>query len=201
VGGVSGRPATGIRRGAILAGSRSRWWKAPGPVEAGALRGAPEQIGSWPVRLVRNGSLPLRAVAPVTTGAPRICREGERRQHVARSACTRRGGYRASRARGHVLGSVLGPVHVDRHSTPTVKAGGGDASRSVSRSGKSAQAERTGTEVGRGGRCAARRVSPLPKKKPRDASEKEGGRGLRPCEDRRARVEVPARRKCSCRSR
>jgi hypothetical protein len=189
-------PSGSNPRGLVIATVEGTWFGGSRRPSRGSGR---NRILAGPSR--SHGSLPMRAVAPATTGAPRICREGERRRHVARSACTRRGGYRASRARGHVLGSVLGPVHVDRHSTPTVKAGGGDASRSVSRSGKSAQAEGTGTEVGTGGRCAARRASPLPKKKPRDASEKEGGRGLRPCEDRRARVEVPARRKCSCRSR
>lgn len=64
------------------------------------------------------------------------------------------------------------------------ESSGGGALSSVSRSGKSAQAEGTGTGIGRSGRCAARRVSPLPKKEPRDSSEKEEGHGPRPCEER-----------------
>jgi hypothetical protein len=48
--------------------------------------------------------------------------------------------------------------------------------------------ERTDTGVIGNGRCAARRVPPLPQGSSRGTSEKEGGHGLRPCEDRRARV-------------
>jgi len=44
------------------------------------------------------------------------------------------------------------------------------------------------------GQSAARRVSPLPQGRERATSEKEGGRGLRPREDTRARVWLPARR-------
>jgi hypothetical protein len=90
-----------------------------------------------------------------------------------------------------VLRSVQRPVHVDRHFTPPAKAVGGGALESVSRSGKPAQAGGTGTEVGTSGRCAARRASPLPQGRKRGASEKEGGRGLRPCEDRELRFGCP----------
>jgi hypothetical protein len=41
-----------------------------------------------------------------------------------------------------------------------------------------------------GGRRAARRVSPVPRGTQRGASDKEGGRGLRPCEETRAPVGV-----------
>jgi len=40
----------------------------------------------------------------------------------------------------------------------------------------------------RNGRCAARRVSPLPRGRGRVTSEKEGGRGLRPCENQELRL-------------
>jgi hypothetical protein len=71
----------------------------------------------------------------------------------------------------------------------------------ASRLGKPAQAGRTSTGVVESGRRAARRTSPLRKER-RGASEKEGGRGHRPCEDQGARVWLPARRmKRNCRSR
>lgn len=44
------------------------------------------------------------------------------------------------------------------------------------------------------GACAARRASPLPQGRQRDASEKEAGFRLRPCEESRALVRVPVRR-------
>jgi hypothetical protein len=95
--------------------------------------------------------------------------------------------------RGHVLRSVQRPVHVNRCST--------------SSSNRRRWRDRIGIAVGktcasgrnrhRGravGRCAARRVSlsfypgQLGQEVVRDASEKEGGHGLRPCEETRARV-------------
>jgi hypothetical protein len=70
---------------------------------------------------------------------------------------------------------------------------GGGASAAASRSGKPAQAGGTGTGVAVGGRSAARRVPPLPQGRGVARREKEGGRGLRPCENWRARVWLPAR--------
>jgi len=139
VGGVSGRLITGQRRGAILASLRSRWWKAPDPWDTISLRGTVEERGSRPVRLVCRGLSPCgrsRRRQRVPRGLPRRGTSSACRQQ---SACTRREGHRASRARGHVLRSVLGPVHVDRHSTPPAQADGGDALQSVSRSGKSCE--------------------------------------------------------------
>jgi hypothetical protein len=128
--------------------------------------------------------------------APRSAEKGNAVGMRLRSACTRRQkAEKASVARGHVLCSVLGPVHVDRHSTLAARADGGDASHAGIAVGQiSREGEGTGTGAGGGGRCAARRASPLPKKEQRDASEKEGGRGHRPCEVTRVLVEVPARR-------
>jgi hypothetical protein len=53
----------------------------------------------------------------------------------------------------------------------------------------------TGTGALASGPCAARRVSPLPQGSSREASEKEGRHGVRPCEDRESSRFVPARRK------
>jgi len=124
-------------------------------------RGAGEkQVLAGPTR--PRGSLPDRAFAPVTTGAPRFAEKGNvvsmrpKRMHPRERS--------AARARWHVLASVLGPVHVNRHYTPPARAGGGGALSLASRSGKPAQAGRTGTGVDERGRCAARRASPLPQR-------------------------------------
>jgi len=71
---------------------------------------------------------------------------------------------------------------------------GGGAVESVSRLGKLVKARGTNTGTGLNGRSAARRVSPLSQGRGVMRREKEGGRGLRPCEDRRAWVWLPARR-------
>jgi len=76
------------------------------------------------------------------------------------------------------------------------KTSGGGAFEATSRSGKPAQAGRTGTGVVTDGRSAARRVSPIPQGRGRDTSRK--GRRSRPPslrESWRARVWLPARRK------
>jgi hypothetical protein len=62
------------------------------------------------------------------------------------------------------------------------KAFRGEAFDPVSRLGKPTRVGGTSTGAGRNGRCAARRVSPLPRGRGVATSEKEGGRGLRPCE-------------------
>jgi hypothetical protein len=71
---------------------------------------------------------------------------------------------------------------------------GGGAIGVTSRLGKPAQAGGTSTGVITNGRSAARRVSPLPQGRRRGTTEKDGGRGLPPCEDARARVWLLARR-------
>jgi hypothetical protein len=74
-------------------------------------------------------------------------------------------------------------VHVDPHYAPGQKLGGG-AAEAASRSGKPAQAGRTGTGAEADERSAARRATPLPQGRGRVAQEQEGGRGLRPSEVR-----------------
>jgi hypothetical protein len=93
---------------------------------------------------------------------------------------------------GRVLRSVLRPVLVNPHYAPSGQTAGGGASSSVSRLGKPAQAGGTNTGVVEtdGARLAAHHCS----KGRRDAYEKEGGRGHRPCEEERAQVWLPARR-------
>jgi hypothetical protein len=61
---------------------------------------------------------------------------------------------------------------------------GGEAVEVASRLGKPAQAGGTNTGAIANGRSAARRVSPLPQGRWRGTKEKDGGRGLPPCEDR-----------------
>jgi len=73
---------------------------------------------------------------------------------------------------------------------------GGEAFEGTSRSGKPAQAGGTGTGVSADGRSAARRVSPLPPRKGDERpawhdEEKEGDRGLRPCEERESGFGCP----------
>ena len=71
----------------------------------------------------------------------------------------------------------------------------GGALESASRSGKlgESQEEPAPGLLARGPR-AARRVSPLPQGRLREASEKEGRHGARPCEDRKSSRLLPARR-------
>jgi hypothetical protein len=91
----------------------------------------------------------------------------------------------------------LGPLTRARQSSLRIrgrKPSEGGAHESASRLGKPGEPGGTSTGVGLDGRSAARRVSPLPQGRERDALEEEGGRGLRPCEDRRVRVWLPARR-------
>ena len=74
---------------------------------------------------------------------------------------------------------------------------GGEAFEGASRSGKPAQAGGTGTGASADGRSAARRVSPLPpparvyERTAWHDEEKEGDRGLRPCEERESGFGCP----------
>jgi hypothetical protein len=80
----------------------------------------------------------------------------------------------------------LGPRTRARQSplTSPAQAGEGGACESASRSGKPAQAGGTDTGVVACGRRAARRASPLRQRRCVTRQEKDGGRGLPPCEDR-----------------
>jgi hypothetical protein len=113
----------------------------------------------------------------------------------AQSACDRGRHERSSHAlRGRVLRSVLRPVHVDPHYAPQTQ---------VSVVGRSSQHHgwanpltweepALGLERTDGARLAA--CHRFRKGDRVVRSEKEGGRGLRPCEDPRVPVWLPARR-------
>jgi len=192
VGGVSERPARETR-GAILSHARARnGGRHPDPRNVGSLRGRPSERRSWPVRLVCTGLVPMQAAAPATTGALWTPRRGTssacaKRTHSSWKALKRRSPRSRTRP-------SLGPEARARQS-PFLRMG--LAVGSVSRSGKPAQAGGTGTEVGTNGRMrGSPRVTASPREKVvRDASEKEGGHGLRPCEETRAPVGV--RTSCS----
>jgi len=128
----------------------------PDPRDVGSLRGLSEQRGSWSVRLVRAGLVPARMTAPTTTGALWTPRRGTSSVCAKRMHSSWRRPKSALHARGHVLRSVQRPVLVMllpsrvgarpfryRGRANLRKAGG------------------TGTGVGKDGRSAARRVSPL----------------------------------------
>ena len=99
--------------------------------------------------------------------------------------------------RGHVLHSVQRPVHVYPHSTRGAQAPRGGAITSVSRSGKPASAGGTGTGAAAIGRMrGSPRVTAFwaTREARRDATEKEGGHGHRPCEESRAPSSASVRR-------
>jgi len=200
VGGVSGRP-TRERKGAILWRARRRCGgRHPAHRVRSPFAGWPRNVGLGRSVHRSSRSLPRRAGAPATNGAPRTSRRGTssacviKRMHPPRGQC-------AVVVRGHVLRSVLGPVLVNRHWTSKAQVDEGDAVFGVSRSGKLAQARGTGTGALSIGPSAARRASPLPQG--------------RPCVTRQKRkeiaVSVPARfessgrsartSQCSCRNR
>lgn len=92
VGGAKRRPARVVGRNPVAVRARDGG-RHPGLQEAGALRGATVERKPRPVRLVRSGSLPLRAVAPATGGCPLNAEEGNvvgvrepRRTHPSRAA-------------------------------------------------------------------------------------------------------------------
>jgi hypothetical protein len=90
-----------------------------------------------------------------------------------------------------VLRSVLRPVRVDPHYARDAKASSWWGDRSGITVGQTRASGRN-QHWGRAfGRCAARRASPLSQGRRRGASEKEGGRGLRPCEEPGARAFCP----------
>lgn len=122
------------------------------------------------------------------------CRGGERSVGVrANNAYAPDAGSFVSRSETR---PSLGPsTRARRSSLRTAGAiPGGEALEVASRLGKPAQAGGTSTGAIANGRSAARRAPPLPQGRGRGAIEKDGGRGLPPCEDARARVWLLARR-------
>jgi len=160
----------------------------PGFLEGGSLRGASLERRPRSVRRPQRVSSRGGSRAD-DSGCPKVAEEGNavsmRHQAHAPVAGTRDRRMRtrdASFARSFdpctlILTMLLGASR------------GGEAFGRASRSGKPAQAGGTGTGARSNGRSAARRVSPISQGRGRDTSkEKEGDRGLRPCEDPRARV-------------
>jgi len=127
------------------------------------------------------------------SGCPEVCRGGERRRAYALQACA------PAQAREIV---ACAPVDASfarsfdpcasiltMHGTPKNVFVVG---RALRHHGWANPLRVGGTNTGAGpfGRSAARRVSPLSQGRQRGTSEKEGGRGLRPCEDQESRLVV-----------
>jgi len=145
------------------------------------------------------GVPPLPAGAPATAGVL-WCQGGERRRHAHPSTCTRREGSNASRAQG--TRPSLGPKTRARQS-PLNFVGASRRRWRVRVDIAVGQTRASGRNRHRGRNEWTERGSPrvtASARRLRDASEPEGGRGLRPSEDRELGF-VPARRKRSCRSR
>lgn len=189
VGGVSGRPARATGGLKPSTYPRSQRWKAPW--STGCRQPSRVVGGAWasagPSRLYG-----ARSHAGVRTGdnrCPLEERGGERRRS-APSALTRQGSPRSDslmrKQRGHVLRSVQRPVHV---TPPEVARRFGIA---VGQTCASRRNRHRGRIVRTHARLAARHRTR--KSGPRDASEKEGGHGHRPCEETGAPVWLPVRR-------
>jgi hypothetical protein len=119
----------------------------------------------------------------MTADVRRIPEEGNVVAYAPQGACTDAGTRNrrmrsadASFARPFDLCASI----LTMHGAPKARRGG--AAGSASRLGKPTQVGGTNTGVGRTDVHAARRVSPLPQGRGRDTSDKEGGRGHRPCE-------------------
>jgi len=192
VGGVSGRPTREAGRSDPFERPSSRRWKAPGPPESVTLRGGAKESGSWPVC---TSFVEVSSSAGGHTGDSRCPEDAEEGnvvsiRHQAHAPSTRPTRHRV--LRGHVLHSVLGSVHVDRHYTSESQGNEGGAFEWVSRSGKLAQARGTGTGACTNGRKrGSPRVTASARKVVRDASEPEGDRGLRPSEVRELGSQCP----------
>jgi hypothetical protein len=110
-------------------------------------------------------------------------RGGERRLARATNARAPGAGTK-NRTRAQETRPSLGPETRARQSSLCIgRKLDGEALAVASRLGKLAQAGGTNTGVIESGRSAARCVSSLPQGRQHGTSEKEGGRGLRPCED------------------
>jgi hypothetical protein len=158
---------------------------------------APFAGGHWNEGLgrsvtVRKGSLPQTNGRADDSRVFFGRRGGERRQRTQKKRThPDASGKQAKRASGgHVLHSVQRPVHVNRHYT----SGGASRTKVTRFSGYRGWANPRKREEPTPGsgkpdeECTARLVSPVPQGMQRGAKEKEGGCGLRPCEETRAPV-------------
>jgi hypothetical protein len=193
VGGVSGRPSREVGRSNPFEGLAVATVKGI-PVCGMTALFAGRRPNAGLGRSVRRkrGSSPSGGRTD-DRGCPEDAEDGndvglrdETRRHPSReaSAISRSGRTRPSF--GPLTRARRSPLQL-RGATP-----GGGALESISRSGKPAQAGGTGTGVETSGRSAARRVSPLPQGRPRDASKKRKGvTALVPARIVRARAQCP----------
>jgi hypothetical protein len=129
----------------------------------------------------------------MTADVQKGAEEGNDVAHAPQSACTRREErQRSLSARGRVLRSVLRPVRVDPHYTRRSQDLRGGALVPISRLGKLIARWEEPT-LGSARTDAARLAARHSRRKLRAwrDEEKEGGRGLRPCEDQESRFGCP----------
>lgn len=167
---------------------RTRRWKAPGPRDGVALRGAPSERGAWSVR----HSAEVSSSADGRTGDNRCSSDAEEGNVVgSRTKKAWAPDARACNALapgGRVLHSVRRPVHVNRGSTRGGKPPRGHAVCGATRSGKPGQPGRTGTVAAQDGRSAARHASSAPQGVQQGALKKRKAvSGRRPYEDSESR--------------
>jgi hypothetical protein len=118
------------------------------------------------------------------SGCPEVAEEGNVVGIRRNNAYAPSTGTRDRRMRSGTRPSLGPQTRARRSSLRTAGAiPGGGALEVASRLGKPAQAGGTSTGAIANGRSAARRVSPLPQGRGRGTREKDGGRGLPPCED------------------
>jgi hypothetical protein len=169
VGGVSGRPMRATGRSNPSAYPGRNGGRHPGSRDAGNLRGLTEKRGSWPVRLVCAGLVPMQAVAPATAGVLWKNEEGNvvsMRQAHALVADTPN---KRLHEGGHVLHSVQRPVHVTRlssslsNSPEAAQAEVGEGTQRLRYRGRATPRKWDKPAPGSGSldACAARRASPL----------------------------------------
>jgi hypothetical protein len=203
VGGVSGRPMRATGRSNPSAYPGRNGGRHPGSRDAGNLRGLTEKRGSWPVRLVCAGLVPMQAVAPATAGVLWKNEEGNVVSVRQAHALFKETPNKRLRERGHVLRSVQRPVHVNRHCNSLGESrarwrGGSDIA--VGQTHESGRNRHRGL----GRRTNARLAAPhrsSSEEVVREASEKEGGHGHRPCEENESPVLSVRTSWFSCRSR
>jgi hypothetical protein len=198
VGGVSGRPTRVAGRSDPFAPRESRRWKAPGLRKGVSLRGAALERRSRSVRLARFGLFQggrSHRRQWVLFGR----RGGERRQLAANKARALDASVKNRRPRDTSFTRSEGPCTSILTELRRRKSSGVRRSEVSSRSGKPAQAGRTGTgEASRWTERGSPRVNRSRKGGRVTRREKEGGCGLRPCEERELGFSGPVRR-TSCR--
>jgi len=198
VGGVSGRAGAKAGGSNPFAHVDSFAWRDgerhPGRLEGGSLRGGSPERGPRSVRRLSWVSSQGRTRAD-DSGCPEDAEEGNAVGMRAQSACTRRRHERSSHAPGDAsfarsFDPCMSILTMLRRRKP--RRWGVRASITVG------QPRETGTNQHWGSHGRTSRGSPRVTAPAREAAchveEKEGDRGLPPCEDPGARVWLPARR-------